>query len=264
MKENSNDLRRAKTLLVPIVKSIARHKDVKAKLAEGKTRRKELDRPDFIWHELLLSFATMGNSRGAEGLIRNQDNCRRVTFEALKRKPTKAVRLRELLSVLRAAKVRMPQKKAVWLADAFERVQGMGGPKKAKTELFRREGCEGKIRFWQEFDGIGEKYSRNIMMDVYHPDFRSYIAVDQRIKKISRALGLTFKPYEPEEKFYLDVAKQAGLEGWELDRMMYGFRDCILDALEDAEDLADMRSRQDEKSIPWEKVKRKLGLLEPV
>jgi hypothetical protein len=260
VKENANDLKRAKTLLVPVIKRIARHKDVQARLAQGKTRQKELDRPDFVWHELLLSFATMGNSRGAEGLIRNRGNYKRVTFEALKRRPTKATRLKELLSVLRPAKVRMPQKKSVWLANAFERIREMGGPKKAKTELFRREGCDGKIRFWQEFDGIGEKYSRNIMMDVYHPDFRNYIAVDQRIKKISRALGLTFKLYEHEEKFYVDVAKQAGLEGWELDRLMYGFRDCILDALEDAEDLAAIRSRQGEKTIPWEEVKRQLRL----
>jgi hypothetical protein len=260
MKEDTNDLRRAKTLLVPIVNGIARRKDVKAKLADGKTRRKELDRPDFVWHELLLSFATMGNSRGAEGLIRNRDNYKRVTFEALKRKPTKAARLSELLSVLRAAKVRMPPKKAVWLANAFERVQAMGGPKKAKTELFRREGCEGKIRFWQEFDGIGEKYSRNIMMDVYHPDFRNYIAVDERIKKITRALGLAFRSYEPEEEFYLDVAGRAGLEGWELDRMLYGFRDCILEELEDAEDILAVRKALKEKSIPWEQVKRELSL----
>lgn len=260
VRENADGLKGAKTLLVPIVKRIARHKDVKATLAEGKTRRKELDRPDFVWHELLLSFATMGNSRGAEGLIRNRDNYKRVTFEALKRKPTKAARLKELLIVLRAAKVRMPPKKAVWLANAFERVNQMGGPRKAKAVLFRREGCDEKIRFWQEFDGIGDKFSRNIMMDVYHPDFKNYIAVDERIKKITHALGLTFKSYKPEEEFYLDVAEQAGLEGWELDRMMYGFRDCILDALEDAEDLAAIHSGRNEKTIPWEEVKRKLRL----
>ncbi|MGA8429714.1 MAG: hypothetical protein WB729_07825 [Candidatus Sulfotelmatobacter sp.] len=186
---------------------------MKARLAKGKAGRKDLDRPDFVWHELLLSFATMGNSRGAEGLIRNRDNYKRVTFETLRRKPTKAARLKELLAVLRAAKVRMPPKKAVWLADAFERVKEMGGPRKAKAELFQREGCEEKIRFWQEFDGIGDKYSRNIMMDVYHPNFKNYIAIDERIKKITRALGLEFRAYEPEEQFYLYVAKRAGLEG---------------------------------------------------
>jgi len=261
MKENTDDPKRAKALLVPIVKRIARHKDVQAKLAEGKTRRKELDRPDFVWHEFLLSFATMGNSRGAEGLIRNQDNYRRVTFEALKRKRTNANRLSELREVLRAAKVRMSDKKADWLMENYDRVASLGGPKKAKETLLNTDGREEKIKFWRGFNGIGKKYARNIMMDVYHPDFRNHIAVDERIKKITRALGLTFRTYEPEEEFYLEVAKQAGLQGWELDRMMYNFRDCILDGLEDAEDLAAVRqSLKDGKTIPWEQVKKELNL----
>jgi hypothetical protein len=256
----TSDLKRAKALLVPIVRRIARDKDVKTRLAEGKAGRKDLDRPDFVWYELLLSFATMGNSRGAEGLIRNQDNYKRVTFEALERIPTKPGRRKELLTVLRAAKVRMPPKKAAWLAAAFERVNQMGGPRKAKAELFRRAGCEAKIRFWQEFDGIGDKYSRNIMMDVYHPDFKDFIAVDERIRKITRALGLAFRSYEPEEQFYLDAAKRAGLEGWELDRMLYGFRDRVLHELEDAEDLPSIRAALKGKTIAWEDVKRKLNL----
>lgn len=260
MKENPNDLRRDKTLLVPIVKRIAGHKDVKAKLAEGKTRRKELDRPDFIWHELLLSFATMGNSRGAEGLIRNQDNYRRVTFEALTRKRTNASRRSELREVLRVAKVRMSDRKADWLMENYDRVAALGGPTKAKETLLNTEGREEKIKFWRGFKGIGKKYARNIMMDVYHPHFRNYIAVDERIKKITRALGLTFGTYEPEEEFYLEVAKQAGLQGWELDRMLYNFRDCILDGLEDAEDLVAVRKALKEKTIPWEQVKRELNL----
>jgi thermostable 8-oxoguanine DNA glycosylase len=260
MKENTNELRRAKTLLAPIVKRIARHKDVKAKLAEGKTRRKELDRPDFVWHELLLSFATMGNSRGAEGLIRNHDNYKRVTFEALKRKGTNASRLGELREVLRTAKVRMSDRKADWLTENYDRVAALGGPTRAKEALLNTEGREEKIKFWRGFKGIGKKYARNIMMDVYHPDFRNYIAVDERIKRITRALGLTFRTYEPEEEFYLDVAKQAGLEGWELDRILYNFRDCILDGLEDAEDLVAARKALKEKTIPWEQVKRELNL----
>lgn len=260
MKENATDLRRAKTLLVPVAKKIARHKEVMAKLAEGKTRRKELDRPDFVWHELLLSFATMGNSSGADGLIRNQHNYKRATFQALKRKRTSASRLSLLHKVLRAAKVRMPDRKAHWLAENYNKVVSLGGPVRAKTKLLNAEGCEKKIEFWRSFKGIGKKYARNIMMDVYHPDFRNYIAVDERIKRITKALGLKFRTYEREEEFYLDVARQAGLEGWELDRMLYRFRDCILDGLEDAEDLVAARKALKERTIPWEQVKRELNL----
>ena len=55
-------------------------------------------------------------------------------------------------------------------------------------------------------------------MDVYHEDFRDSIALDLRIKAISEALGLSFSSYTEHERFYLDVAREAGLNGWELDR----------------------------------------------
>ena len=73
-------------------------------------------------------------------------------------------------------------------------------------------------------------------------------------------MGLSFETYSEEENFYLEVAKKARLEGWALDRIMYGFRDCILEAIEDAEDLAAIRSRSNEKTIAWEEVKRRLRL----
>ena len=82
------------------------------------------DRPDFVWHSLLQSFATMGNARGWDGLIGNEENYNRVTFEAL----SALDRLENLDEVLRASKVRMPAKKAVWLDLDYEMIIEMGGP----------------------------------------------------------------------------------------------------------------------------------------
>src|SRR5258708_28670434 len=112
-----------------------------------------------------------GNSRGSEGLMRTPANYQRVTFPSLLNKRSARSRLNELRAVLRLAKVRMPDKKAGWLADAFEQIATAGGPSRVKKELLTRDGREGKIAFWLEFKGIGKKYSRNIMMDVYHPEF---------------------------------------------------------------------------------------------
>jgi hypothetical protein len=95
----------------------------------------------------------------------------------------------------------------------------------AKERLLREVGREAKIRFLDAFPGIGEKYARNIMMDVYHEDFRESIAIDSRIKAISEALGLSFSSYADHEAFYLTVARKAGLNGWELDRLLYNYRD---------------------------------------
>jgi hypothetical protein len=61
------------------------------------------------------------------------------------------------------------------------------------------------------------------MMDVYHEEFCDSIAVDARISAISAVLGLRFTSYAEEEAFYIEVAKEAGLKGWELDRLLFNF-----------------------------------------
>lgn len=68
-------------------------------------------------------------------------------------------------------------------------------------------------------------------MDVYHPDFRHTVAVDERIKRITKELGYEFKNYGEHERFYQDIAREAGLEAWELDRLLYNYRDYFLEGL---------------------------------
>lgn len=61
------------------------------------------------------------------------------------------------------------------------------------------------------------------MMDVCHEDFRDSIALDSGIKAISDLLGISFSSYAEHESFYLTVAKDAGIKGWELDRLLFNF-----------------------------------------
>jgi len=192
-----------------------------------KAEHDQLERPDFIWHCLLQSFATMGNVRGWDGLIDNRDNYQKVTFDVLSQLPP-SERLSVLEKTLRDAKVRWPAKKAKWLARNFDRIMRMGGLAEAKATLLSKPGRAEKIEFLKSFDGIGDKYARNIMMVVYHPDFRESVAIDKRITSLSDKLGLSFDRYEEHEQFYLDVAHEAGLNGWELDRLLFNFRDEIM------------------------------------
>lgn len=184
----------------------------------------ELERDDFVWHFLLQSFSTMGRSSGWKGLIGNKDNYNQITYEALS-KLNPAAREKAVKTVCRAAKVRMPDKKAEYILGCYDLVTKLGGLKSTKNKLLAESGQEAKIKFLKQFPGIGPKYARNIMMDVYHEDFRDSIAIDIRIKAISEALGLSFKKYEEHQQFFLDVANKAGLNGWELDRLMYNFRE---------------------------------------
>jgi hypothetical protein len=188
-----------------------------------KVERAQLERPDFLWHYLLQSFSTMGRAAGRCGLICNDQNYRRVAYEAIKALPREQ-RLPHIQRVCQQAKIRMPNRKAGFILGCFDRMEKLGGLGPAKTQLLAASGREAKIRFLDAFPGIGPKYARNIMMDVYHEDFRDSIAIDVRIQAISTRLGVSFPSYEAHEAFYLRVAQEAGVNGWELDRLLFNFR----------------------------------------
>lgn len=187
----------------------------------------QLSRPDFLWHYLLQSFATMGRAAGAIGLIDNKTNYNKVRYEALTRL-TPSARAAQVETTCRAAKIRMPSIKTQYILGCFEKVRKLGGLEAAKAALFARRGRAAKIEFLKSFPGIGDKYARNILMDVYHEDFRDSIAVDSRISKLSATWGLRFDSYQEHESFYLRIAAQAGLNGWELDRLLFQFTDEFL------------------------------------
>ena len=192
--------------------------------------RDRAKRPTFVWDSLIQSFATMGNSRGWMGLVENETNARRVSYATIRLVDSEA-RLAHIDRVLRDAVVRMPAQKAHWLVANFDRIESIGGVRAASKAALAAPGRDAKLAFMLQFDGIGDKYARNIWMDVYHPDFYDAIAVDERIKKITGALGYTFTAYADHERFYQELALEAGLQPWELDRLLYHFNDHILASL---------------------------------
>jgi len=182
--------------------------------------------PDLIWELLLLSFSSMGNSSGMR-LVQTPELHDSVRFDLLSKLGLDQ-RLARLRSTLKAAGVRWPNQKAGRLAENFDRIQREGGPESVKSKLSEQPGRDAKIKFLRTFRGIGDKYARNMMMDVYHEDFRESIAIDERIKKISKTLGLEFGTYDEAERFFLEIAHRAGINGWKLDRLLYLFTDQIL------------------------------------
>lgn len=196
----------------------------RTKLETMKQGSEELSRPDFIWHYLLQSFATMGNAAGWHGLIGNSENYSRITYEVLE-KLTPKKRENIVHKTCKAAKIRMPDRKAKYILGCYAHIQEIGGLSHANNALFEQNGRECKINYLMKFPGIGPKYARNIMMDVYHEDFRNSIAIDVRIKSISEKLGVSFNSYAEHENFYLSAAKIAGINGWELDRLLFNYRD---------------------------------------
>ena len=197
-----------------------------------KAQNSELKRGDFLWHFLLQSFATLGGVSGWDGLMGDQNNYREMSYNRLQNLSPKK-RVGHAAAVFEVAKVRYPNQKAKNIIACFDRIESLGGLRKAKKTLLNQSGRTGKIKFLKSFAGIGDKYARNIMMDVYHEDFRDSIAIDSRIQAISDQWELEFDSYQEHEDFYLEVAKLANLNGWELDRLMFRFQNVFYPPIAD-------------------------------
>lgn len=162
--------------------------EMRYRLEELKDRgRRDVERPDIVWRFLLQSSSTWGNSRGWDGLIENEGNYRRVTFDVLSQLSAKK-RLKRLEETFVRAKVRMPARKARYLSENFVTIEDMGGLRAAKKAAMSQPDRDAKIAFMQRFEGIEPKYARNVWMDLYHPDFRDSVAVDKLLATTSTKL----------------------------------------------------------------------------
>ena len=57
-------------------------------------------------------------------------------------------------------------RKTEWLIENYDRIVTDGGPGPRKRALEACPGREAKIRFMKSFRGIGDKYARNLLMDI--------------------------------------------------------------------------------------------------
>ena len=209
-----------KTELVKVAKAVFLLK--REALEKDKLNNKNLEHDDIVWRMILGSYSTWGGSRGYKGLIVS-GKFRELLFDRLLAIRNDKDRQEHIAKILKEAKVNRAKEKAPMLLKCFNQFQEIGGPLVVKNELLSKGGKMNKIEYLKQFSGIGSKYARNMMMDVYHEEFRNFIAIDSRIIGITNSWGLEFNSYQEHENFYLDVAEKAEIEGWELDRMMYKY-----------------------------------------
>ena len=77
-RRKSVDPEQAKQRLATAARQVAN--EYALKLDELKANYSDFERPDFVWHYLLQSFATMGKAAGWQGLIGNHTNYSLVTY----------------------------------------------------------------------------------------------------------------------------------------------------------------------------------------
>lgn len=176
-------------------------------------------RPDFLWHLLLQSFATMGRSDAAR-VFMEEPVYSTVAYDRLEAL-SPARRRAQITQAVEAGGLRFPAKKVDYLLGCLDHIQSLGGLTAAQESLRRLPTATAKIDFLKSFPGIGDKYARNLLMDMADPILENAIAIDSRIQSISDAAGLRFSDYAAHEAFYLAVARAAGLTGRQLDRLLY-------------------------------------------
>lgn len=217
--------------LTKAIRNVHDREDVQETLSDLKeTGQQRWERDDAMWFELVLSLATQGSSRGSQLVVDENDNIvqeryEQVSFETIDQMRPEN-RHENIKPVLLEANVSYHNKKTEALIENFELVkQDHRDPKGLKEEYKQKDSADEKINFLKKFKLIGPKYARNIGMDLYHPDFRSYIAIDSRMKNIFEMVGFDYEEhsYEEQERFLRSIADDLEIEPWELDRILYNY-----------------------------------------
>lgn len=184
-------------------------------------------RPDLIWHRLCSVAATTGSSVNAEAFLARYETDLR--FDLLP--TTAAMRTRVIFRLLEVAKVpRLREAKAQNLSENYEMVESLGGPEKATKEMLALKGKAAKQAWIRRFKGVGKKYSNDVWMDIFDPDFQDSVALDARVRAFAKALGFDVRSSKLETDL-LNFAESCNLTGWELDRLIYNFSPLILRTL---------------------------------
>jgi len=211
---------------------------VTKKLQELKQKgRRWWKRDDIIWFEIVLSLSTLRGSYGSQIVVDDEGRIDEHRYGSVAFRTLEQVDPDHRYSYLESrlyGNVAMHPTKAEAMVSNFQRVkESYGGPQGVKKAFKQKDGVQAKMEFLKQFDWIGEKYARNIPMDLYLEDFREFIAIDTRIEGILRECGYPFenRGYDNHEQFLQAIAAELGLEPWELDRTLYNFEDEILAAM---------------------------------
>lgn len=173
------------------------------------------DHTDWPWIGLVLSAATRGGSWRWEKLVkpRYQSDLSWLSISQISAEDRRA-RLETV--------GRFWRQTASWLEQAYLQVQSDGGPKELR-EMLSLMPTNDVIAYWKSYKGVKDKYARNIMMDIYHPNFRKdFFAIDSRLDELLPMLGYVgSRDYQSKEQFLIELARDIGIDAWDLDRLLY-------------------------------------------
>ena len=169
---------------------------------------------DWPWNGMILSGATRGGSARWTTIKPRYDS----HFAWNQIEKLDSIKRRQALETVGRYKNRT----ADFLEGIACHLRSIGGPASLRSRLDAMTAYE-LIAFWTSFPGIGDKYARNIMMDVHDPRFHNgFFAVDNRIDALLMQLGYRGPAkYTAKEQFLNGLAAELGIDCWDLDRLLY-------------------------------------------
>lgn len=201
--------------------------EMKAELDEIRAESVEWGKHlEWPWNGFILSWATYGGSKNWPSRIQPLYNAE-YSWEALS-SVDEQTRLNRF-SVLGNPRYR--SKVAIWAPMVFDRLANPGGPVAARSHYFSLTTARERIAYVMSFSGFGEKYGRNIPMDIYDDLVRDNFALDHRLRTFLAACGYRDVTYARGEELLGELAAELSTDAWTLDRVIYGKLDLLMGRL---------------------------------
>lgn len=192
------------------------------KFEEGARLR---EREGWAWDVFVQSFATNGGVKRWDAFVA-EGGAERVRWDALFADApgdvaAAASRLQALSVTFLAP--RWAARTGPALIAAFHRFHKEGGPDAVARTWMGHNETGAMLRWLKSFRMIGDKYARNMAMDVSHPLVLDHIALDHRIHALCDLVegAPPRTPYRLREGWLREIAAELGINGWLLDRLLF-------------------------------------------
>jgi hypothetical protein len=108
-----------------------------------------------------------------------------------------------------------------YIEASYQSIKSAGGPTAVHYKYSKLTDADACIAFFKEFQGIGEKYARNMPMDIHDHRVRNHFALDHRLKTILINITGRQLTYQDGEEVLRFIASTLNVDGWTFDRVLY-------------------------------------------
>lgn len=178
------------------------------------------------WYVLVQSYATNGGVARWNTFLEQANGAERIRWECLFADDPDDIDAAEdrlcALSEEFAARRWLSRTRPA-LLTSLRRVHALGGPDAMALVWNTLPEAQALLCWLKTFPMIGDKYARNMCMDVAHPLIRDHVALDHRLNRIcDRVAGAPpSRSYAQREAWLRCLARDLDTDCWHLDRLLF-------------------------------------------